>query len=230
MTLTVGTVINHARDLHPALSAVNAPDVLAYRYLSRAIDGLYEDIARRVPAFLGTQAVVTFPLPSFAAGVDLTALIPGGWKDLLDGVVTLSNTTSVPPATIPCLFVAFEQRDMTNPVPSFTFRNNVLYFLGLDTDYAGFASFTLTYTPLANDVTSKLSVIALPDDARGPLAAMLAAFFLKRLVDDPAYKVTAKTAALYMKDAAEEERDWLTRIWRLTQRENYVIRDVMSRR
>jgi hypothetical protein len=62
------------------------------------------------------------------------------------------------------------------------------------------------------------------------LAAMLAAFYLKRLVDDPQYKVTAATAALYAADAASERKGWLTRIFRLTQRQEYLIRDVMSGR
>ncbi len=230
MTVTAGTIILHARDLHPSLSKVNAPDALAFRALTRFLDGLNEEIARRVPSFLGAQAVVTFPLASFAAGVDLAALIPNGWKDLLDGFLTYSASPTGQPITIRGEFVPYEQRDSNRDLPAYTFLNNALIFLGQESDYTPFSTFTLTYTPLGIPVVNANTAIPLPDDCLEALAAMLAGFFLKRLVDDPQYRVTARTAGLYLQDAETMRGDFLRRIWRMTQRENYVVRDVSGAR
>jgi hypothetical protein len=230
VALTAATVINHARDLHPSLSPVNAPNALACRALSRFLSELVEKIARRVPGYLGTTLTVPLPLAVFTAGIDLTAAIPGGWKRLLDGFFVYSASQTNPPTRVRANPIPYEQRDMNGPLPAWTFLANTVTFLGQETDYSQFSSFLLTYTPLAVDVANVGSAIPLPDDSREALAAMLAAFFLKRLVDDPQYRVSAKTATLYQGDADTEKAQFLRRIWRLTQNQDYVIRDVMSGR
>ena len=69
------------------------------------------------------------------------------------------------------------------------------------------------------DVTAPASLIVLPDDSRECLAALLAEFYLKRLVDDPQYRVTKRTVELYREDAATERQRflrwsiWSTRGW-----------------
>ena len=230
MALLAADVLNHARDLHPSLSPVNAPDILGWRALSRFLSDLFEEIAHRVPGFLGAQLSTSLPLASFTAGIDLTAAIPGGWKRLMDGFFVYSASTTSPPTMVSGNFVPFEQRDMNGPLPAYTLRSNVIYLLGQDTDYTNFSSFLLTYTPLSVDVVNGTSAIPLPNDSREALAAMLAAFYLKRLVDDPQYRVSKRTAELYMSDAETERGKFLRRIWRTTQNQNYVIRDVMAGR
>lgn len=228
--LTVGEVLNHARDLHPSLSETNAPNPLAYRALSRFLSDLVEEIAHRVPGFFGTELTVPLPLASFDAGLDLGAALPGGWKRLLDLFFVYADSTTDPPTRVRGNAIPLEQRDMNGPLPAWTLRSNVIYLLGQPGDYGNFASFVLTYTPLSVDVAGLNAPILLPDDSREALAAMLAAFFLKRLVDDPQYRVSKRTAELYMSDAATERAKFLRRIWRTTQNQDYVIRDVVSGR
>ena len=230
MALTAAAVLNHARDLHPSLSTVNAPNVLGFRALSRIVSELYEEIAHRVPAFLGVQATVTLPLPVFTAGIDLVALIPGGWKRLLDGFFTYTASSTNPPTTVRGNSIPYEQRDMNCPLPAYTLRSNVLYLLGQASDYTNFSTFVLTYTPASVDISALTDTIPLPDDARAALVGMLAAFFLKRLIDDPRYTVTAATAGLFTGDAGVERARFLRRIWRTTQNTDYVIRDAVSGR
>lgn len=230
MTLLASNVILHARDLHPSLSAMNAPNPLAFRALTRMVDSINEEIARRVPGFLETTVTGTFPLASFTLGLNLTTLIPLGWKDLGDLFVTYTASSTTPATTVRASFVPYEQRDMNSPLPTYTLINNSLIFLGSDTDYAAYSAWTLTFTPLGVAVAGLASVIGLPDDALEPMALGLAAFFLQRLVDDPQYRVTARTADLYASDAKARRSAFLTRIWRVTQRQNFLVRDVMSGR
>ena len=227
MTLTCATVINEARDLHPALSETAAPVPIALRLLGRFTREFTEAIAVRVPSFIAVQATFTLPLASFTAGESLTTLIPGGWKDLTDLFFTWSDPSLTQP--VRSKFVPWEQRDMPTRLPAHTFMNNVLYLLGSDANYTNYSQGVLTYTAMPAAFTTDTATIPLPDDALSALSALLAAYWLRRLAEDPSFgTVNPATVAAYMADAAEERKRFLTRIFRLTQRQDYVVRDVQG--
>lgn len=225
MALTVREVINHARDQHPALSPVNAPNELAFRFLSRLECELFDQIYKRVPGFLAQQAVVTLPLADFEAGINLTTLIPQGWKDLTD---VFFKYTAVPttPNEIRGVFKPWEQRDVRGQLPAYTFRGNALFLIGNATDYVQFSQLTLTYTQQNPDVTSLDSTFLVTDDARETLAMGLASFWLRRLIDDPIYRVSVGAYREVKSLADEEKKDFLTRIFTLTQRQDYKVRAI----
>lgn len=227
MSLTVATIVNNARDLHPALSVQNAPLPIALRAISRFEGDLVRDITSRVPGFLAKQVDVTLPLAVFENGVNLTTLIPAGWLDLTDGFFLYSIAPN-PARTKRAGNIPWEQRDMPYMWPAYSVRDNVLYFLGSDANYAQFSKFTLTYTPLPAALATGASVTVLPDDALDCLAALLAAFWLKRLVGNPAFDVSPGAAELYIAEAAGVRADFLTRIWKTTQRMTYRVRDASS--
>lgn len=225
MTFTVGTVINHARDLHPALTETNAPNPVAFRFLSRLTRDLIREIVRRVPANEGQILTVSLPLADFSTGIDLSTSIPAGWMDLLEGFF-LAGTSPNPCQKVRGPFVPWEQRDMGVPVPAFTFRNNVLYFLGGAGAYAQYSQFLLEYTPLPVDVGKVSDTFNLPDDARETLALQLGAFWLKRMVGSPQMGVTTQIAGLFQGDADAEKGKFLSRVWNLAARQSYSVRDV----
>ncbi len=228
MTVTVAQVDDYMRDLHPALSSSNAPDQLALRALSRFQRDLVREIVVKVPAFLSQQVAVALPLADFDAGIDLSALIPDGWTDLLDGFFRYS--TAVPPfRDTRGVFAAFEQRDMPQPFPAWTFQGNVVYLIGVAEDFAQISQFTLHYTGTPAELTTDQATFVLPDDCKDYFAAALAAFHLKRLVGNPSFNVDRQTAQLYGEDAAELRLQFLSRIFRLSQRQNYSVRNVTGR-
>ena len=227
MALTVATIINNARDLHPALSVQNAPVPVALRAISRFERGFIREIATKVPAFFAKQVDVALPLAVFADGVDLATTIPAGWLDLTDAFFLYSIAPN-PARTKRAGFIPWEQRDMPYSWPAYTLRDNVLYFLGSDANYAQFSTFTLTYTPLPAPLTTEQSVTILPDDALDAFAALLAGTWLMRMVGSPAFDVSAGAAQLYLDNGARERAEFITRIWKTTQRQVYRVRDAGS--
>lgn len=224
-TLTAGEIINHARDLHPALSPANAPAVLAYRQISRHQQELIQEITVRQPAFLAEYAVVTLPLADFDAGEDLDTAIPSGWLDILE-VFTRWSSSDVTGYPTRCQIVPWEQRDMPQPFPAVTIASNTLYLLGTAEGWARMASLRITYTAQPDDIVDDDSVLVVPVDAREALAHGLAAFWLGRLVGNPQYQVDADAVGYREGKAAEEQKKFLTRIWRTGQRQSYRVRDV----
>jgi hypothetical protein len=226
MALTVLQVTTRARDLHPALSFTNAPQVLAYRQLSAQQRDLIAVIATSIPAYLADRVTITMPLASFDAGVDLATLIPGGWLDLLDLFMTYTGDSSETPRTVRAKAVPWEQRDMSQRVPGWTFRHNTLLLLGKVADYANYTEGVLTYTPLGTDLTADASTFLLPDDAREWLAAELAVYWLSRMVGLPQAGVTGDVVGVYVQRAQVARQALLTRIRSLGMRQDYRIRDV----
>lgn len=231
MTLTVGAVVNWARNYHPSLSTTNAPRQIAYSALSRFQTNLVEDITRRVPGYFGQTAEVTFDASTFANGIDLSALVPAGIKDFIDARFLYSGSN--PQSFTTGLFVPYEQRDMRHPIPAYTLRDNVLYLLGNDEvgqlaqAYQNYTGLVLSYTPIPADVTGDDSTfVGFPDDVRESLAALLAAFWLRRLVSNPMYNVDRTDADYFDSIAREERARFLGRIYQITQRQSYYIREV----
>lgn len=245
MTLTAGTVINNARDQHTLLSPSNAPAILAYRELSRLQRALYTEIFSRVPAFLSQRVDIALTPDIFArltendgvritedapdvdpsSGLDLTTLIPGGWLDITPGSEFWFSGTCFDRGR----FFPWEQRDMAC-APAFTLRNNFLYLLGNAAAYSRYSEWRLYYTPIPAAITADNSPISLPDDSCECLSKLLAGFFLKRLVGNAEFKVTGEIMAMYMGEAMEEKKNFLSRIFRVTQRQTYRVRDVSSNR
>lgn len=227
MSVTIAQILNEARDAHPSLAAAVTPPPLAIRAVSRFVRDLYETIATKVPGFLIQSTTIAMPIPVFANGVNLTTQISGGWKDLLDlsfGANDGSGLTYIKGRALP-----YEQRDMSCG-PAWTFAGNVIYFVGSESSYNQFSSALLTYTPMPPQFTALTDTIPapLPDDCLDCLAAMLAAFLAGRLVDDPNFVVSAQTWAVLGTIAGTQRKAFLTRIFRLSQRQDYVIRDVMG--
>lgn len=221
MSLSVAQVINHARDLHPALSPQNAPVPVAIRALSRFQRGIVAEITKRVPAWLAVLAEVDMSTVTLDDGVALGTLIPAGWLDALQGSVTFANDRKRK-----AVFVPWEQRDIPTVFPSFTLRDGTLFFIGRQAEWGQVSTFTLSYTGLPDDLETPASLFVLPDDARECLAEMLASEWLGRMVDQPAYGVPSATAQFFVQRAGSAKREFLSRVYRLTQRQKYVVRDV----
>lgn len=115
---------------------------------------------------------------------------------------------------------------MAQRFPAYTMRDDVLYLLGSESDWATLSSLRLSYTAQPADLTADASTIVLPADAREPLAARLCAFYLWRLVSDPLWKVTPDMAQVWDGKADAEDRKFLARIARTGQRQSYRVRDV----
>ena len=222
MSLTAGEVINHARDLHAALSPANAPAVLGYRALSRIQRDLLTDVVMANPAYLATQAKVAMPLADFNDGIDLNGVL-GEWADLVEifGRWATASNFELRVWSIP-----WEQRDLAQRWPSFTLRNNTVYLMGTETGWSQIAELRLTYSAVPLDLTSDSSVFALHDDARETLAASLAAFYLGRLVGNPEYQVGLDASTASDARATETRSQWMRRIIMVTQRQSWQIRDV----
>ncbi len=222
MAITVARVLNRARDQHPALSKVVTPLPLACRYLTDCVQELTGELVTLMPALVALDLEVALPLATFADGIDLTDELPDGWLDPLEGSFTYSANGST--ALAP--FIPWEQRNIAQRVPSFTMRNNVIYFLGAEQFYANFSLFTLTYTALPADFDGSSAEIPLPDDAGIALARILAAWFLGRIAGDPQYRVDRADVARLDAIAAESRERFTDRIWHITQRQSYRVRDV----
>lgn len=234
--LTVADVIDNARDLHPALSKENVPDRLMVRELTRAVSDLYDQILKRVPAYLSLALDLDLTNPAFnwvgalndvpgvSAGIDLTTLIPGGWKDITQGEFWIGSG-----ATARCAwkgtFTPWEQRTIQRRFPAFTLRDNALYFMGAQVQYSRFSLFRLVYTPAPADLVLTGNV-PLPHDAREPLASRLALFGLLRLIGQPQFKISAADTAPFATRATGERKEFLTAVFGIAQRQRYVMRDV----
>lgn len=227
MTLAVSTIINYARDMHPALSPENAPVPLALRSLSEIQRDLVGEITRRIPAYFATDLEVAMASVTFADGIDLTTLIPGGWLDITESNVVYANT---PTARVQrANFVPWEQRDMgVFGFPAYTLRNDKLLLLGIDTDWSQVETFILTYTPLCADLVIGSNVI-LPDEVRRCMATMLANEWLGRLVGNPAFDIDSETAGYWEQRAGRERESFLKGILQVAQRQSYRVRDTMGR-
>lgn len=225
MTITVATIYEHARDQHPALSKANAPELLAPRFCTRLQCALYDEIWRRVPGFLAKKVTFTMPLSVFTDGVVLDTLIPGGWKDLLE-LRFFRPDTGVPQLGTGSRFMPFEQRDMAGRTPSHTFRDGTLYLLGGPNDYSAYTSAELIYTAQPADLTLMTDAITLPPDALETFAYGLAAFYIRRLIGDPQYRVPREAWQVVDSEAKDERKEFLSRIFRFTQRQEYAVRDV----
>lgn len=236
MVLTVDEVIDHARDFHAALSRANVPDGLMVRELTRGVSDLYDQIYRRMPAYLATELDVDLTDPAFnwtgtiddvpgvSPGIDLTALIPGGWKDLLAGEFWI-GTGATAKRLARATPIPWEQRSFNHGFPAFTLRDNAVYFLGPQVRYSRFSVFRLVYTPNPADLTTG-GTVPLPHDAREPLASRLALFGMMRLVGHPEFKLTAADVAPFSQRAAGERKEFLTAIFTAAQRQRYVMKDV----
>lgn len=224
MTLTVGQVWNRARDQHPALSALNAPFPLACRRVADDQRELVNDITAAVPAFLQRVLEVSLPLADFAAGVDLSTEIPGGWVDFRQGSVQYSSGGEAEAFSIP-----WDQRLLPTRLPAYTFQGNVLYFVGPERSYSQASTFRLPYTALVADPTALSSVLTVPDDARNCLALMLAGFYLMRLVSEPMWRVTEDLAVAKVTEGQKARAAFIHRITRVGRGQRHVMRNVGPR-
>lgn len=228
MALLAGDIINHARDMHQALSPMNAPAVVGYRALSRFQGDLVDQITARQPGFLAQVLVVSLPLATFADGINLTTLLPGGWLALEDLFARASYDSDTTRWPIRCNNIPWGQRDMVQPWPCYTMRDNVLYLMGTETDWSVMSSLRLSYTAQPADITDDASALVVPADAREALATMLCAFYLWRLVQDPAYRVPAEMAQTWDEKASTERTRFLSRIARTGQKQSFRVRNVMG--
>lgn len=233
--LTVDDVIDNARDLHPLLSRENVADELMVRELTRGVSDFYDKIYPQMPAYLATSLDIDLTDPGFnwagalndvpgeSPGIDLTTLLAGGWKDLMQGEFWKGSG-----AAARCMAKAtptpWEQRTMCARFPAFTFRDNALYFLGQQVNYSRYSIFRLVYTPSIDDLTLGGNV-PLPRDAREPLASRLAVFGLLRLVANPTFKITQNDIEPIAARASSERKSYFTKVFRDAQKQRHVMRD-----
>lgn len=224
MAITAGEVINLARDAHASLSVQSTPKPVMLRRISEEQRTLFDMIFSRVPGLLAQVLTVPLPLADFDAGIDLTTEIPGGWKDLTPSAEFQFSDRPPPAGVVKVGFVPFEQRLQSRSLPAITFRDNTIFLLGSANNYNQFSEVRIPYTPIPADVTAETSVLELPDDARGVLAARLASVSLRRLVGNPLYGVSMAMWREYDGDAAGATSSFLRRLVQgIGQRQDYHV-------
>lgn len=223
-TLTVGDVLQVARDLHPALSETNAPSDLGFRVVGRLQRLMYDAVVDRIPAYLSQVFTVAMPLADFEAGITLSDYLPNGWKDLMEGFCHYGDQPTTKQFRMKS--VPWGQRDMPQPFPAYTFRNDIVYLLGSADDWSQVDTLSFYYTGIPEDPEDAEDVLSVPIDARDALAAKVAAFYAGRLMGQPQWNMDQTQVQKLEMEAQAAWDAWLSRITRLGQRQRYRVRDV----
>lgn len=228
MALLVDEILDEARDQHSALSESNAPTELLLRELTRRVREIYTKLAPRMPEFLLETAEVDMSTVDFSTGaaIDLGTLIPGGWLDLPQIGFTWQNQP-VPGAGQPVksTWRPWQQRQMAGKLPAHSFEKNVLHLIGSAQAYAQFGLCLVSYIPIVAPLEEG-GTLDLPDDAKDFLSLRVAAFGMRRLVGNPQFDVDKEQADDAAARGVDGQKDFQTRVFRLTQRQDGRMRDV----
>lgn len=221
--MLAGTVVNAARDTHPAFDDRRNPDAAVLRFLSRYVRELHGKVAAIDETRLAVEEVVDFPLADFEAGVALPA-----HRYLAGASARLTSTSaSGDPLTVPVEVVPWAHRHDPKLKPaSCWIVNGVAYFLGPERSWSNVAevAFLLVETP--SELATLADTLAIPDEAEAACVAACALFMAKRGHKDE--KLPEIDVNLFIGEAERAERAYLDDV---ANRNTGVVtrtRDVMS--
>ena len=197
------SVIDQARDLNPLFTPEIHPKRTLRRELSRYQRQLLAKLLLSRKQDLFVLETISFPLATFEDGHTIASEllhVHGGdvWYDS-DGNVKAELS-----------IVPWEHRFGSMPWPAATWDGQVIYFLGVETDWSTVSQIVLriSTTPAAIDDPTVAS--SLPDYAEEVVVARLAYFMAKRTpekVDVSIYRVDARDAeADFLRAASAKNR------------------------
>lgn len=180
--LTVGDVLNFARDLHPAHDRSRTPDRVAIRLLSTIERDLAAEVAQVNPDYLLSTATISSPI---SAGESSPQTIPA-FHHVRGGTVKFDddelNNRGLE-------LVTWERRYRVLPNYQAYLRGGSLYFTGIDEDWDAVTSVDVYYTPippvLSETATALTASMTLTDQARGVCQWMLAQHMAVRAAAHP---------------------------------------------
>lgn len=177
MPLTAGTVIETARDVHPAFEERRVPA----RALLRQLSAYHKELVGKV-AHMDESAITataTFPFPS---NTFPSLALPA--YDYLRGATLRSGTDHSDTRAL--VIIPWAARKDPGPFPSAWIDGANLVLQGRDLDWGAWDQLEVEYVPNAPDLTALSSTFLVPDTALGTLAAHLARFMARRGHMDPA--------------------------------------------
>ena len=180
--LTVGDILNFARDLHPAHDRTRIPDRVAIRLLSTIERDLAAEIAQVNPDYLLSTATISAPI---TAGEDTPQTIPA-FHHVRGGTVHFDDEGM---DTKGLELVTWERRFRTPFNYAAYTVGPSLYLTGLDEDWDDVVSVDVKYTPippaLPETATALTASMTLTDQARGVCQWMLAEHMAVRAAAHP---------------------------------------------
>lgn len=178
MTLVVRTVLEHARDFHPAFAPERSPDAVGRRALARYQQAFVRRVigAGRAQALVPSSHDVALPLADFAAGDPLPA-----------GLLHVSAVTAIPVGAVdaadadPVELTPLARRYAPGRFPAVLLDGDTLRLLGSEQDWTDYATVRLRCILVPDDLPTNDATLAVPDDALDACAGAVASFWAMRL-------------------------------------------------
>lgn len=198
MTLILGDLIESARDWHPTFTKERHPDAVLARLLSMDQKRLVGKGADANPV-----AMAVWTLPVLFSAYDFTTgyTLPEHHR-VLDGEAALVNGTTVQVPQVSNQNRLFYQRRA-----GFWMEGKSAYLFGNAQSWADATSFRIQYVPAPSPLTSRASVLALPDSAESVVVAVLAERMALRSRKDEQVPVRELQAT-----RREVEKEWLDEV------------------
>lgn len=224
MAITLGQIIDAARNRHPLFVKTAVPNVVFAAYLSDYQRTLLSKAIQRDTSFLTISA--SFPFDATALTSEessTTGVVLPSVKRIVGGTVQFtSDPTRIERLTL------VDYADRTTRLGSYVawITSDKLYFSGSELDWTDVASIELRYVGEPADLAALTDTIVLPDSARPVFvarAALMAGSRVTALGDAP----TVDMAGL-AQDAAEAESAWLTEIQTYKRAKVHRIRERRS--
>lgn len=219
MALLAGDLIDEARDLHPAFDKNRNPQKIVRRELSRYVTRLLSKIDQIDEAALTIEAETVMPLAVFANGIVLPAN-----RNVQEVVAVDAQGRKYPVEIIPA-----GQRDSIRQAATAWIINGVLYLNGTAATWNQVAKVAVRYTPVAGQVATDATVVPLPDSARPPIIAALAAFMAKRGHTDKDGDLPPVIVDGFRADLRESEGEFLEEVGNSRTSQVFRVRDVWPR-
>ncbi len=171
MAITAATVLQEARELHPAFAEKWTPDPLAWRFLGRYQRTLVSKIAVLHPDLLEETDTISLPLTPFASGHTLpdAHLYRRGISYFSSGLKDVFH------------LIPWQNRPYNRLFPGGSILKGVLYLLGQATDWTAYASIDIKYVPIPALITAGTDTFVLPDYAHPTLVAATADYLAARV-------------------------------------------------
>lgn len=201
MAITVGEIIQEARELHPAFAPTWVPDPLAIRMLGRYQRTLASKIAILNPDALKQVEAVSLPLANFANGHTLPAGHRWGRGRAFFATGNLKDVLHLIPE---------ESLPYNRLFPAAFIRKGVLHLIGEASDWEAYSSLEIPYVPIPSLLTATGDSFILPDSAHPALVAALADYLAGRvsgIKEAPAVDVRR-----YRTDWDEAQREFLKEV------------------
>jgi hypothetical protein len=207
MALDIDSLIEQARDTHPAFDDTMNPDGMLLRYATRLERELVSECYKRRKGVISTVDSIALPLANFSAGEvfpvagNEPALFVRGGTVLKDGI-----------AQSVAFVTEWEHRERPPVFPSFYLLMGVLYLTAREQDWLGWDELQVVYVPQPQPLGPG-SVLSLPDSVESVVVRELAAFLAERT---PAVEgLPAIDRKFFRAMAAEARAAWYDQLARM---------------